>query len=644
MMSTALFLLICTSAVAADDTRTPQDHERLTARPQPGDQPEVSISVVAPDEHGARKMTPRSGRPTHDAVVAAPDDGKGATAGGGGGELAPMPRYTELILQNPNDLLKMGIAFAREKRYSEAAEAFLAASHIAPFAFDTHYLLGMALGKLATEESAPLNTDSGTRSASSHHRGLRDDVAGVNATMARAIAAFRRVVAIKPNHAKGQRSCGALLATLGRHGEACDAFRRASALLPHKVPPASECADACAAGGRMSEAADAFALVHALRPGDEDALYKMRQARELAVEWPARAVISGGQWHAQRGELRQALGRFREAVAAAPRAARPHFLFAFAIGEAAKAASPEGRAEIAAAKAEAAAALAAARSRAAAAKAANEAARVGAAWADGYPIVRDKGSDKGADDEETLEDDDDDEADAAAAAAAAEAAFPIPEVEDMDEEERDALMIGHFWKAAVFEPTFIDALRAVGALLIKVGDRQKQQEDREAAREAAGEVVAAARSDHWRHWPFEEAIVAARSAVAVEPNQPALNRELGAALEAAVVSTAVKSVEGESFLVLGGGGGRVSGGLSRARLNKARRAYIESLRADPRDDRCRRGIKRIEGLLHGAAEALEAELKAAERRKEDEEAELAARAAAAADAAAVPPRYGHAEL
>ena len=148
-----------------------------------------------------------------------------------------------------------------------------------------------------------------------------------DATMAKAIGAFRRVVALKPDHAKGQRSCGALLATMGRHGEACDAFRRAAVLLPSKVAPASERGDACAAGGRMLEAADAFATILALQPENEDAKYKMLQARELHHEWPAREKISGGQWHAKRGELRQAVGRFREATVKAPRAPRAHILY-----------------------------------------------------------------------------------------------------------------------------------------------------------------------------------------------------------------------------------------------------------------------------------------------------------------------------
>lgn len=241
---------------------------------------------------------------------------------------------------------------------------------------------------------------------------------------------------------------------------------------------------------------------------------------------------------------------------------------------------------------------------------------------DGDPIVRD---DANGDDDKKADDDEDDVDDAAAAT---EAAFPLPEMEDMGPEEREALMIDHFWKAAVYEPTFIDAHRALVMLLIKVGDRQKRQEDAEAAREAAGEAVVSARSSFWRSWPFEEAIAAARAAIAVEPIQPALQRELGASLEAAVVGAAVTSVEGESYLVLGGGGGRVSGALSRTRLEEARRAYITSLRADPRDERCSRGVERIEGIQR--------EERAARAKQEAEED--------AAAAAAYASRHGHAEL
>ncbi|HEX4142601.1 MAG TPA: tetratricopeptide repeat protein [Pirellulales bacterium] len=144
----------------------------------------------------------------------------------------------------------------------------------------------------------PADFDSLLALALGHHRAGR---------LAEADAAYRAILALRPDVAEVHRNLAGVLRSLGKLDEAAARYRQALALRPDSANVHNDLANMLQSQGKLDEAVFHYQQALALRPNYADALNNLGNALS------------------EQGKLDEAVARFEQAIALRPQHARAHY-------------------------------------------------------------------------------------------------------------------------------------------------------------------------------------------------------------------------------------------------------------------------------------------------------------------------------
>jgi len=221
---------------------------------------------------------------------------------------APLRRAVEVLSENPEVHLNLGIICQRTDRLDQAARELRRALELDPRSAVAHFNLGVVLGELGQPAAG--------------------------------IAALRRAIALRPDYAEAHYNLGALLLRQGSREEAISAFERALELKPEALAATFRLGLAHREQGRLEEAAEAFRRVLERDPDDVAARTELvityglqgrldQASRELERAVAAQPLDAEAQYNlgvvaAQRGRGDAAIAAYERAVAADPGHGRAH--------------------------------------------------------------------------------------------------------------------------------------------------------------------------------------------------------------------------------------------------------------------------------------------------------------------------------
>ncbi len=218
----------------------------------------------------------------------------------------PLERAREVLPDEPEVRLSLGVLYQRTGRWQEAAGELHRAVELTPASPEAHFNLGVVYGHLGRTEEG--------------------------------VAALEEAVRLRPGYAEALHNLGVLQRRLGRLTEAVAALERARQLLPEAAEIHASLGVAYRRQGRLEAAAAALGRSLELAPDDAEARTDLGVTHALAGR-PAEAVreleavlsnhpehgeahYNLGLLHARQGRPEEALAAYRRALAAVPGHAR----------------------------------------------------------------------------------------------------------------------------------------------------------------------------------------------------------------------------------------------------------------------------------------------------------------------------------
>ncbi len=209
-------------------------------------------------------------------------------------------RYRRALEVEPSSAAaRYGLGRAAVLRHDTASAIrhFLAALEAQPDASAVHHSLGLAYRDDDDQERARSHLEKGGSRAPRFDDPLIDGLGQLIAggrvhlsqgsrerragRLGRAVAHFRKAVALDPDNPRAHHNLGAVLGELGRHREGLDHLRRAVALGPDQRDPRFDLATALSRLGELEEAAMELSRVLEIDPRDRPA--RLRRALVFAA-------------------------------------------------------------------------------------------------------------------------------------------------------------------------------------------------------------------------------------------------------------------------------------------------------------------------------------------------------------------------